>query len=142
MTMNNDDKKDKENRKTIGKADRIRVSPNGSRVVIMLKGVYKILEPGIKTDGIPIDSDGLNGDTVFWGQDMFALAMDKKEWGNNLLSFFRTNDGSRLGILDCSCSTILYNSTAFKRNPTGILDTIQLMVYPAHLKTIIHIGGA
>jgi hypothetical protein len=72
---------------------------------------------------------------------MFALALDRKEWGNNLLSFFRTKNGSRLGVLDTSNSVILYNSTAFKRNPTGILDLVQLKVYPANIQTIIHLGA-
>lgn len=54
-------------KKTIGRADRIRVAPDGTRVVIMLKGIYKILEPGNAISERPLDSLGLNGDTVFWG---------------------------------------------------------------------------
>jgi hypothetical protein len=46
MSMTNNSRKDKGNRKTIGKADRIRVSPDGSRVVVMNKGIYRILKPG------------------------------------------------------------------------------------------------
>jgi hypothetical protein len=46
-----------------------------------------------------------------------------------------------MGIFDTTEKEIIYNSTDFKRNPCGVLDKVDLKLYPANLKTLIHLGA-
>ena len=73
--------------------------------------------------GIMVDSRGLEGDVIFWNQNFFHVKCNRKDLGGqDLISFFRTNDGTRLCVFDTTKCKIIYNSTNFARNPVAILD--------------------